>query len=214
MKKKKITDFPTAEQIEKELARERYKHRYGATFRSTVYILVTVAAIAVLVATLWMPVLQIYGNSMSPTLTEGDIVLSVISPQFDAGDVISFYYNNKLLVKRVIGLPGDVINMDELGNISVNGKVIDEPYVSEKSPGECNIIFPFTVPDEKYFVLGDHREVSLDSRSSVIGCITKDQIVGKLTYTVWPYKSFKDLSEYSDYPGYMREDKTESKTDS
>ena len=196
--KKKIEkqDFPTAGQLEKELKRVQYKHRYRSTFRSTFFVLVIVAAIAVLVATLWLPILQIYGDSMSPTVSEGDIVLSVKSPNFDVGDIISFYYNNKLLVKRVIGRPGDWIKIDNDGNVFVNNEQIDESaYLdqSQKSMGECDLIFPYQVPAERYFVLGDHREVSLDSRNSTIGCISKDQIVGKLTFKLWPLNEIRKL---------------------
>ena len=195
MKKTKIelSDYPTEEQLSKELARERYKHRYGAAFRSTVYILVIVAAVAVLVATLWMPVLQIYGNSMNPTLKEGDIVMTVNRPDLDRGDVVGFYYNNKLLVKRIIGEPGDWISIDDSGNVFVNDEELDEPYVSEKAMGDCDIVFPYQVPDERYFVMGDHRSVSLDSRNTAVGCISKDQIAGKLTFRVWPLNSVNRL---------------------
>lgn len=191
MKEKiKISEFPSTSEFEKELARERYKRRYGKTLRSTVYILIIVAAVAVLVATLWMPVLQIYGTSMSPTLLEGDIVVSVKSPDINKGDIMGFYYNNKLLVKRVIAMPGDTVDMDENGNVIINEELIDEPYVLEKTIGECDISLPFVVPDERYFVMGDNRGNSLDSRSSSIGCVSKDQIAGKLIFSIWPAKSF------------------------
>lgn len=196
MKKKKLKalGLPTAAQLETELKRERYRRRYAGTLRSTVYILITVAAAAVLVATLWMPVLQIYGTSMAPTLAEGDIVVSVKSPKISRGDIVAFYFNNKLLVKRVIAMPGDTVDIDENGSVYLNGSLLDEPYVAEKSLGECNITLPYTVPDERYFAMGDHRLNSLDSRNSSIGCVSKDQIVGKLVFSVWPFSNFGKLS--------------------
>lgn len=194
VKWKEISDFPGIDQIERELHRERYRRRYGTTMRSTIYVLITVAAIAVLVATLWMPVLQIYGTSMKPTLEEGNIVVSVKSPNINRGDIIGFYYNNKLLVKRVIAMPGDTIDIDEDGNVTVNGSMLDEPYVDEKALGDCDIDLPYEVPDERYFVMGDNRSNSLDSRNSAIGCVFKDQIAGKLVFLVWPIKSFGGIN--------------------
>lgn len=193
-KHKKTKEIPSIEQLEKELRRERYRHRYGSTMRSTVYILITVAAAAVLVATLWMPVLQIYGTSMGSTLEEGEIVISVKSPAISRGDIIGFYYNNKLLVKRVIALPGDTVDIDEYGNVSVNGERLDEPYIVEKALGDCDISLPYQVPNERYFVMGDHRSLSLDSRNSAVGCVSKDQIAGKLVFSVWPISNFGKIN--------------------
>ncbi len=191
MKKKPTrAELPELPQLKAELKREMYKARYQSVFRSTVFTLVVVAAMAVLVATLLLPVLQIYGTSMSPTLSEGDIVVSIKSPHINRGDIIAFYYNNKLLVKRVVAMSGDVVDIDEDGNVTLNGEPLDEPYLSEKSLGDCNITLPYKVPDERYFMMGDHRENSLDSRNSAIGCVSKDQIVGKLVFSVWPLKNF------------------------
>ena len=188
-KTKKVLDIPDSKQLEKELERVRYKSRYGYVLRSTVFVLVTVAAFAVLVATLFLPVLQIYGSSMTPTLYEGNIVVSVKGAEFEQGDVISFYYNNKILVKRVIAFPGDWINIDEDGNVFINDELLDEPYVKQKALGECDIELPYQVPDGKIFVCGDHRATSVDSRSSTVGCVSEEQIVGKIVYRVWPLKS-------------------------
>lgn len=179
-------EMPALPQLEAELKRERYKYRYKKTMRSTVALLVVAAAIAILVATLWLPVLQIYGESMSPTLEDGDIVVSLKSSDFETGDVVAFYYNNKILVKRVIARAGDWVDIAEDGTVSVNGEVLDEPYLTEKAFGECDLELPFQVPDGKIFVMGDHRSVSIDSRSSQVGCIAQEQIVGKLTLRVWP----------------------------
>ena len=166
--------------------REKYKNRYRAVFLSTVSTLVVVAAIAVLVATLWMPVLQIYGNSMTPTLTEGQIVISLKDSDFQQGDLIAFYLGNKLLVKRVIASPGDWVEIKNDGTVFRNGVQLEEPYVSELALGQCDLEFPYQIPDERYFLLGDHRETSVDSRSSVVGCVAEEQIVGKIVYCVWP----------------------------
>ena len=196
IKKKKIpkSNAPAIDQLEGELRRERYKRRYSAVLKSTVYTLITVAAIAVLVATLWMPVLQIYGNSMTPTLTEGDIVLTVKNSDFNQGDIIAFYYGNKLLVKRCIACPGSWVNIDDDGNVYVDGQLLDEPYVDEKALGDTNIELPYQVPDERYFVLGDHRATSVDSRNSTVGCVSDEQIVGQIVYRVWPLPLFGKMN--------------------
>lgn len=186
MKKKKKLEIPELSLLEKELRREKYKHQYGRTLRSTVYMLITVAAVAVLVATLWLPVLQIYGGSMTPTLSNGDIVVSVKDGKFEQGDIIAFYYNNKILVKRVIAMSGDWVDIAEDGTVSVNGEILEEPYLEEKSLGECNIELPYQVPDSRIFVMGDHRSVSVDSRNTAVGCIAEEQVVGKLIARVWP----------------------------
>ena len=176
----------TTEQIEKELNRVRYKQRYGRTLRSTVYALITVAAMAILVATLFLPVLQIYGSSMTPTLKDGQLIISLKEADFQTGDIIAFYYNNKILVKRVIANTGDWVDIDKDGNVFVNDELLDEPYVAEKAVGECNITLPYQVPEGKTFVLGDHRSVSIDSRHTSVGCVSEEQIVGKLIMRIWP----------------------------
>lgn len=190
MRRKTIESVPLSEQLEQELKRERYKRRYRSTFRSTVYALITVAAIAVLVATLWMPVLQIYGSSMTPTLMEGDIVLSVKETDFERGDIVAFYYGNRLLVKRYIASPGDWVDIDEEGIISVNGEILIEPYVQQHSLGLSDLEYPYQVPEEKIFLVGDHRETSVDSRHTAVGCISEEYIVGKIVFRVWPLERF------------------------
>lgn len=188
MKQKPAT--PTAEQVETELNRLAYRKRYRSVMASTIYALVTVAAIAVLVATLLLPVLQIYGSSMTPTLSEGELVVSVKGSDFEPGDIIAFYFNNKILVKRVIARPGEWVDMDEDGNVSVNGIPLEEPYLTEKAMGDCDIDLPYQVPDGKLFVLGDHRATSQDSRVGMIGCIGEEYIVGKIVFRVWPLTDF------------------------
>lgn len=182
--------YPSVHQLEEELKREHYRSRYGAVLRSTVYTLVTVAAIAILVATLWLPVLQIYGNSMTPTLQDGEILFSVKTSDFEPGDVIAFYYNNKILVKRVICGSGDWIDIDDEGTVYINQKELEEPYVKEKALGDCNIKLPYQVPDSKFFVMGDHRLTSVDSRSSAVGCVAQEQVVGKIAFRIWPLSRF------------------------
>ena len=187
MKKKfSAVDIPATEQLEAELAREKYKKRYHSVLRSTVYTLIIVAAVAVLTATLWLPVLQIYGNSMTPTLQDGEIIFTVKTSKFEPGDVIAFYYNNKILVKRVICGPADWVNMDEDGPVYVNGTELDEPYLVDKALGDCNIQLPYQVPDGKVFVMGDHRSTSVDSRNTAVGCVAQEQIVGKIIFRIWP----------------------------
>lgn len=177
---------PTLEQLEGQLKKERYKVRYQYALRTTVYTLLAVAAAAILVATLWMPVLQIYGSSMVPTLNEGEVVVTWKGGSFDRGDVVAFYYNNKLLVKRVIAGPGSWVDIKEDGSVYVDGELLEEDYVKEKAFGECNINMPYQVPDERYFVMGDHRATSVDSRNTAIGCVSKEDIAGRLVFKVWP----------------------------
>lgn len=189
----KETSLPTAEQLDMERRRLRYKRRYNRTLRSTVAILIVVAALAVLAATLWMPVLRVYGSSMAPTLHNGEILVSVKTKDFSSGDIIAFYHGNKLLIKRYIAGSADYVNIDESGNVSVNGTLLEEPYLAEKAYGEADIEFPYQVPDQRYFVMGDNRSVSIDSRSSIVGCIAGDQIVGKVVFRVWPLSAFGPL---------------------
>lgn len=191
--KKEITSLPTSEQLEGELKRVKYKKRYRSVLRSTVYSLITVAAIAVLVATLLLPVLQIYGSSMSPTLSDGDIVVSLKTSEFEHGDVVAFYYNNKILVKRVIAVAGEWVDITPEGDIYINDKLLDEPYIEEKAFGDCNIELPYQVPESRIFVVGDHRSVSIDSRNTAVGCVAEEQIVGKLVFRVWPLNAFEKI---------------------
>lgn len=189
MKKANIVR-PSTEDLEAELNRVRYHNRYQTVLRSTVYSLITVAAAAVLVATLWLPVLRIYGNSMTPTLQDGQIVCSVKTGKMSRGDIVAFYYNNKVLIKRVIANAGDWVEIDENGTVYVNDEELIEPYVKEKSLGDADIEFPYQVPDGKFFVLGDHRETSADSRHTTVGCIDPEQLVGKIVFCVWPMDRF------------------------
>jgi signal peptidase I len=190
-RKKKEVSLPTRKQVEKERKRYRRQKAYNKALRGTVYVLTIVAAIAVLIATLILPVLQIEGTSMKPTLSNGDIVLLTKTTRFERGDLCGFAWNNKLLIKRVIGLPGDWIEIDTDGTIYLNGEKLDEPYVQQMALGECDLEFPFQVPQEQYFVVGDMRESSIDSRNSLIGCIPRDQIVGKVFFRVWPFNSIR-----------------------
>lgn len=186
-------DIPDVEQLRAELSREQYKQRYRSVLRSTIYTLVVVAAVAVLISVLFLPVLQIYGTSMTPTLSEGDIVVSVKGADFESGDLIAFYLGNRILVKRCIAGPGQWVDIDEEGNVYIDGKLLEEPYLEEKALGDCNIELPYQVPDNRYFCLGDHRATSVDSRDTTVGCVSEEQIVGKIVFRVWPLSGLGTL---------------------
>lgn len=190
MKEKTVKEVPDVALLRAELKRETYRHRYAAVLKSTVCTLVVVAAFAILVATLWMPVLQMYGSSMTPTLHEGQIVVAVKDSDFEKGDLVAFYLGNKLLVKRVLAGPADVVNITQDGTVYINGEEQQEPYVSEKALGQCDLEFPYQVPESRYFLMGDHRTTSVDSRSSTVGCVAEEQVVGKIVFCIWPLSDF------------------------
>ena len=181
--------FPSSAEVEQELNREQYKKRYTRTLKSTVFALVTAAAAAVLVAALWLPVLEIFGSSMTPTLSEGQYVVAVKDNTPQTGDIVAFYYGNKVLVKRCIAGPGSWVDILEDGTVTVNGKTIEEPYLTRKHFGICDLELPYQVPEGTYFLMGDERETSVDSRHSSVGCVSVDQMVGKIVYRVWPFEA-------------------------
>lgn len=180
----------TEEMIEAELEKERHRHNYIKALRSAVYVLIIVAAATSIVVVLLLPVLQITGNSMSETLQDGDIVLAAKSTSYQPGDVVAFYYNNNILVKRVIATAGDWVDIDEDGNVSINGEAIDEPYITDKALGYCNVDFPYQVPDGRSFLMGDNRETSMDSRNTEIGCVDDNMVLGKIKFCIWPFSDF------------------------
>lgn len=188
--------FPSLDQLEAELKREDYKGKYRKTLRSTISVLIVTAAVVVLLAFLIFPVFRIYGTSMSPTVNEGEIVVSLKGSSFECGDIIVLSFNNKLLVKRVIANPGEWVDIDSAGNVYVNGKVLDEAYLKEKAFGDCNISLPYQVPEGRYFVMGDNRSTSQDSRNSLVGCIAEEQIVGRAVFRLWPLSGLGKINNY------------------
>ena len=182
--------YPSIKEIEEELGRLRYHRRLRSVILSTLFTLVVVAAVAILVAMLWMPVLRIYGLSMAPTLDDGCIVVSIKESNFEPGDVVAFYYNNNILVKRAIAQAGDWVDIDKDGVVYVNNRALDEPYVQDLALGDCNIKLPYQVPESKIFVMGDNRATSIDSRHTSVGCVAEEQLVGKIVFCVWPLSNF------------------------
>lgn len=178
--------LPSPEQVSRAYQQDQYRKRYKRAFISTLSVLAVIAAVAVLVSTLFLPVIQVSGNSMEPTLSDGDVLVLLKSKHYERSQLCCISWQNKMLLKRIIGLPGDVVSIDTEGNVTVNGVLLDEPYVSDKTLGECDVTFPCQVPEGKVFVLGDHRSTSIDSRSSEIGCVDQDQIVGFVLFQVWP----------------------------
>ena len=181
---------PTLDQLNRELTRRHHRNAYTRALRGTIWALVVVAAVSIICSTFFFSVLQIEGTSMEPTLKEGELVIASKAKNFQRGDIIAFYYNNKILLKRVIGFPGEWIDIDQDGTVSVNGQDLEEPYIHDKSLGECDITLPCQLPDERWFVLGDHRSTSVDSRSKVIGNVAEEQLVGKVVLRIWPLSEF------------------------
>ena len=190
MSEEKKTELPELELLEAELERERYKKRYRSVLRSTAFSLVVVAAVAVLIAMLLLPVLQISGTSMTDSLQDEDIVVALNSSGYKTGDIIAFYYNNNILVKRVIASAGDWVDIDEEGNVYINEELLEEPYVTDKALGDCNITLPCQVPDGRCFVMGDHRATSIDSRNTAVGCVSNDMVIRTILLRVWPLEEY------------------------
>lgn len=194
MKKNKNITLPTTSEIEELYKKAKYRKLFSEKIRSTFFMLIVVAAFAILVAMLYLPTLRIYGKSMKGTLESGDIVLAVKSNRFKTGDVVAFYYNNNILVKRVIAKSGDWVNITKDGTVYVNDKKINEPYIENKAYGETNIKFPYQVPENRIFVLGDNRKVSIDSRNTSVGAVSDEQLVGKLIFRIWPLSDIGTLN--------------------
>lgn len=184
-----IDSLPSAEQLESELKKIKYKKDFRKILKSTISSLIVVAAIAVLLSMLFLPVLRVTGSSMTPTMQNDELIICSKRSNFKQGDIVAFYFNNKILLKRVIGIAGDYINITSDGTVYVNGDKLDEPYVSELALGTCNIEMPYQVPDNRIFVMGDHRSVSIDSRSTTVGCIADEYVIGKVIFRIWPFES-------------------------
>lgn len=187
--------MPKLDQLEAELEREKYRSRYRNTLKSTVVALIITAAVVVLLTFLLFPIFRIYGNSMVPTVKEDEIVVTMKASDFACGDIVVLSYNNKLLVKRVLAGPGDWFDMDREGNVYVNGEYVDEPYLPEKAFGDCDLALPYQVPEGRFFVMGDNRATSQDSRSSLVGCIAEEQIIGRAILRLWPLREFGIINQ-------------------
>ncbi|MBR6119918.1 MAG: signal peptidase I [Oscillospiraceae bacterium] len=190
MKNKKPIELPTIEELEAEINRKKHKQNQHHLMRNAIYVLIVVAAVTSLISIFFVRALKTFGSSMTPTLEDGDIVAVYLTDEAEPGQLVAFYFNNKLIIKRVIALGGSVVDMDEAGNVFVDGSPLEEPYLAEKALGEVSVEFPFTVPDGQYFVLGDNRITSTDSRSSIIGCVDPDNMLGRVVFKVWPLEDF------------------------
>ncbi len=190
---------PASDQIRQEIRRVETRSRFGSVLRNTLAVLLSVAAIAVLIATFLMPVFRIFGSAMVPTIAEGEIVVALKTSKPEKGDIVAFYYNNRVLVRRVIGGPGDLVSVDEYGNVEVDNRRIVERYARPKANGGSDVEYPLRVPDDGWFVLGDNRTNSIDSRHSVIGCVTQDQMIGKVVCCVWPFSAIRVFEPVSFY---------------
>lgn len=189
------TALPTTDQLRAELARSRKRERTLRALASTVAVLVVVAALAVLLSFVKLPLLEVTGESMSPTLQPGEYVLAERGGGFETGDMVAFYFNNKILVKRVIATSGQWVDIDDMGNVSVDGQPLDEPYLPARSYGNVSISLPYQVPESSIFVMGDNRDVSLDSRSREVGCVYEEQVVGRVFARVWPLQQAGRLQQ-------------------
>ena len=189
MKNKKPIELPTIEELEAEINRKKHKQNQHHLMRNAIYVLIVVAAVTSLISIFFVRALKTFGSSMTPTLEDGDIVAVYLTDEAEPGQLVAFYFNNKLIIKRVIALGGSVVDMDEAG-VFVDGSPLEEPYLTEKALGEVSVEFPFTVPDGQYFVLGDNRITSTDSRSSIIGCVDPDNMLGRVIFKVWPLGEF------------------------
>lgn len=193
MSSEKRRDLPSTEQLYAEMRRLRYRRNFFKTIATTINSLVVVAAFAVIISLLFLPVLRVTGSSMTPTLYNDELVICSKRSHYAQGDIVAFYFNNKILLKRVIGLPGDWIEVTEDGTVYRNGEILDEPYIDEKALGECDIEFPYQVPENRIFVMGDHRSTSVDSRTAMVGCIADEYIIGRLILRIWPFEQIEPL---------------------
>lgn len=188
-----MRELPEAAQLEAELKRVKDKQEFGRLIYNTFSSLIVVAAIAVLLSMLLLPVLRVTGESMTPTLLNDELVVCHRQGKPERGEIIAFYHNNKILLKRVIGVAGDLVEVKSDGTVYVNGDKIDEPYIDSPSLGNCDIDLPYQVPENRYFVMGDHRSVSIDSRTKEIGCVAEEMIVGKVLFVIYPFGDIKSL---------------------
>lgn len=193
-KQKEPPKLPELGQLQVELELENRKWEARKALRSIVFVLLVVTAAAVVVAVLMFPILQVKRSSMGNTLQNGDVIVTMNTSNYQAGDVIAFYYNNTLMIKRIVAVSGDTVRINKKGDVSVNGKTLTEPYVTEKVRGDCTVEFPYEVPEGKFFVLNDQRDSAIDSRNATLGCVGGDQIVGKVLVRVWPFEAIGPLA--------------------
>lgn len=190
------TEIINLEKIKEDYKTRKNREKFFYELKKTIGFFLVIISVGIIISSFWVRVLTIYGTSMSPNLTAKDTVVAFKKDQYKSGDVIAFYYNNKVLVKRVIATSGDWVNISNNGNVIINDKEIKEKYLlkSSKSIGKTDIKLPYQVPENKIFVMGDHRSVSIDSRNKIIGSIGKEQIIGKIKFIIWPLSRFDILN--------------------
>lgn len=149
----------------------------------------TAGMVAILCMVCFLPMMRVESDGMSPTLEKGQCVMVIPGDSFEHGDIIAFYYDGRILLKRIIACPGEQVEVLKDGSVYVNGQLFDEPYASEKCYGSSDLTYPYQVPENRFFVMGDQRSAGTDSRTSQIGTVAQEQIVGKVVLRFWPLKA-------------------------
>ena len=179
----------------------RKKKKPGRTVLKVFLILLLTVLVLAIGASVYM-VMQygyvVYGTSMAPSLVEGDLVLAIPKSLPVTGDLVSFNNGDRVLIKRAIGCPGDEISVSEDGRVTLNGIELNESYALFTEGDAGDVSYPLTVPEHFYFVMGDNRANSVDSRYSVLGMVSEQDINGRIFLRLWPMRRLQVFD-----PNYM-----------